>query len=524
MEPAFIAAAFVGGLTAMAVRLPPLVGFLLAGFVLNFLGYELTPELETLADLGVTLLLFTIGLKLDVRSLLSREVWGTATAHMAASTLVIAVAVGALKFTGLALLQGTDWTTLLLLGFALSFSSTVFAVKVLEERSEMGSLYGRLAIGVLVMQDIFAVVFITASTGSYPSTWALLLLLLIPAAPLLRRLLDRLGHGEMQVLFGVTAALVLGYALFDLVGIKGDLGVLILGMLLAPAANAAPLAKALFSVKELLLVGFFLSIGLTALPTWETFALALALLLLVPLKGALFTTLFLRFRLRGRTSLLSGLTLSNFSEFGLIVGALAASQGWLSDDWLVVLALTVAMSFIAAAPLNSRGEAVYRVAAPWLNRREHGDLLPSDRPIDIAGAHAVVLGMGRVGRGTYDRLRDAHRMSVVGVEHNPATVERLRAEGYRVVQGDASDSDFWERLTLSSQVELVVLAMPHQRGNLAALDSLRKGDCSAVVAGVVTHADEIDELRRRGADEVFHLYGEAGRALADDAAQRIVGR
>ncbi|WP_159942664.1 MULTISPECIES: cation:proton antiporter family protein [unclassified Nocardiopsis] len=523
MEPAFIVAAFAGGLGALALRLPPLVGFLVAGFVLNALGYAPTPALESAADLGVTLLLFTIGLKLDVRSLLRREVWGTATVHMLTSTLLIAVFFGALKFTGLSLLQGTGWPVLLLLGFALSFSSTVFAVKALEARSESGSLYGRLAIGVLITQDVFAVAFISSSAGAYPSPWALALVLLVPLAPLLRLLLDRIVRGEMRALFGVVAALALGYALFDAVGVKGDLGALVVGLLLAPAANAANLAKSLLAVKDLLLVGFFLSIGLTAMPSGEVLVTALLLLLLLPVKSVLFTALFLRFRLRGRTSLLAGLTLGNFSEFGLIVGALAASQGWLTDEWLVVLALAVAFSFVLSAPVNAVGESLYRLCAPRLSALERDELLEGDRPIDIGEARAVVLGMGRIGRGAYDRLTELRGIPTVGVEHDPATVARLRKQGYWVVEGDATDSDFWARLSLDPDVELIVLAMPHQRGNLAALEQLRGDDCRAPIAGVVTRDEEIEELRERGAGAVFHLYGEAGRALVDDAIKRSGG-
>jgi predicted Kef-type K+ transport protein len=520
MEPAFIVAAFAGGLGASAVRLPPLVGFLAAGFVLNALGYGLTPVLETAAGLGVTLLLFTIGLKLNVRSLLRHEVWGTATLHMLASTLLIALFIGALRFTGLVMLQDVSWSSLLLLGFALSFSSTVFAAKTLEARSESGSFYGRLAIGVLITQDVFAVVFLSVSAGEHPGPWALLLLLLLPAAPLLRLLLDRIGHGEMQVLFGVAAALVLGHTLFDAVGLKGDLGALVVGLLLAPSANAPSLAKTLLSVKEVLLVGFFLSIGLTVMPSAESL-LAVLLLLLVPLKGALFTALFLRFRLRGRTSLLTGMTLSNFSEFGLIIGVMAVSQGWLSDDWLVTLALVVASSFVLSAPVNSAGEALYRRLGPRLARYERPGPPEGDRPIDVSGARAVVLGMGRVGCGAYDRLTDEYGVPVVGVEHDPVTVRRLRTRGYLVVEGDATDPDFWERLRLAPDVWLVVLAMPHQRGNLAALEQLHGDDRRATIAGVVTHEEEIEELRARGADAVFHLYGEAGRALVDDAVGRL---
>ncbi|MFW5420664.1 cation:proton antiporter [Nocardiopsis sp. CNT-189] len=524
MEPAFIIAAFAGGLAALALRLPPLVGFLVAGFALNALGHESTPALEAVADLGVALLLFTIGLKLDVRALLRREVCGTASAHLALSMPLLVLLLSGLKAAGLVLLQGTGWAAPLLLGFALSFSSTVFAVKVLDARSEARSLYGRLAIGVLVVQDVFAVVFITAAGTGRPEVWAPALLLLLPLAPLLRRLLDRIGHGEMQVLFGVFAALVLGYALFALAGIKGDLGALVLGALLAPAANSVPLAKAVFALKDLFLVGFFLAIGLSAMPEPGSLGLALGLLLLAPLKGALFTALFLAFRLRGRTALLAGAALGNFSEFGLIVGAGAVARGWLPEEWLAVLALTVALSFIASAPLNARGEAVYHRLAPWLQRWERAVPLPGDRPIDITGARAVVLGMGRVGCGAYERLHDAHGLPTVGVEHDPAAVRRLAARGYRVVEGDAADPGFWARLELSTEVELIVLAMPSGKGNLAALDGLRRVGHRAVVAGVVAHAEELDELRRRGVDEVHHMHAEAGRAIADDAVRRRMGR
>ncbi|WP_047870900.1 cation:proton antiporter family protein [Nocardiopsis sp. RV163] len=522
MEPAFIVAAFAGGLGALAVRLPPMVGFLAAGFVLKALGYGVTPTLESTASLGVTLLLFTIGLKLNVRSLLRYEVWGTATIHMLASTLVTALFVGALRFSGLAMLREVGWPSLLLIGFALSFSSTVFAAKALEARSESGSFYGRLAIGVLITQDVFAVAFLSASAGEHPSPWAPLLLLLLPAAPLLRMTLDRIGHGEMQVLFGVTAALVAGHTLFDVLGVKGDLGALVIGLLLAPSSNAPSLARTLMSVKEVLLVGFFLSIGLTALPTAGSL-LAMPILLLIPVKVALFTALFLCFRLRGRTSLLTGMALGNFSEFGLIIASMAVSRGWLSQDWLVTLALFVALSFVLSAPLNALGESVSRRLGPWLSRYERPGPPEGDRPIEVAGARAVVLGMGRVGRGAYDRLIDEYGIPVVGVEHDPVAVGRLRKRGYLVVEGDATDPDFWERLRLDPQVWLVVLAMPHQRGNLAALEQLRGDDRRATIAGVVTHEEEIEELRARGADAVFHLYGEAGRALVDDAVGRLDG-
>lgn len=521
MELAYIIAAFVGGMGAMLLRLPPLVGFLAAGFVLNGLGYTLTPTLETLANLGVTLLLFTIGLKLDVRTLLRGEVWAGATIHMVASSALLVLLLSLFKLTGLALLQEGDWRTLLLLAFALSFSSTVFAVKILEERSEAQSFYGRLAIGVLIMQDIFAVLFLTASTGALPSPWAILLFLLLPAAPLLRLLLDRVGHGEMQILFGVLLALVLGYGLFDALGVKGDLGALIIGMLLAPHASSHQLAKSLFHMKELFLVGFFLSIGLVAMPTWEMVGLSLLLLLLVPVKSVIFMAVFSFFRLRSRTTTLATLSLSNYSEFGLIIAAMATQQGWFAAEWLVILSLTVALSFVLAAPLNAASEQVYRRLDRYLPKIPLERLHPADRPIALHDAEAIILGMGKIGRGAYRRIQQHYRLPVMGIDNDGGKVQRLQQEGFQVLEGDAVDSDFWEKLITCEQVQLVLLAMPSHHGNLYALEQLQHRGFPGKIVAIVEYPEEIAALREAGADAVFHVYSEAGNGLADSAAKLV---
>jgi len=519
IDPAFILAAFVGGLAALLLRLPPMVGFLAGGFVLNALGYDKTPLLEILAHIGVTLLLFTIGLKLNVRTLLRRDVWGSASLHMLGSTLLMVAVLSLFKWLGLGLLDGAGWHTLALLGFALSFSSTVFVVKILEKRSETQTAYGRLAIGVLIMQDVFAVVFITASTGELPSPWALGLVLLIPLAPLLRRLLDWLGHGEMQMLFGMLLALVLGYALFESVGVKGDLGALIVGLLLAPHPAAQTLARSMFSLKELLLVGFFLSIGLTAMPSLEMLGIALLLVLILPLKSLIYQLIFMRCRMRHRTSLLATLSLTNYSEFGLIVGAIAVTSDWLSPQWLVVISLAVALSFAFSSILNGISERLYRWIEPRLPAIALEELSPSDRPIEVGDAEAVVLGMGRIGRSVYRRLQKEYGMRVLGIDSNPRSVKKLAERGFNILEGDAVDSDFWDKLLMSRGVQVVVLAMPHHAGNLFALKQLRWRKFPGKITAVVEYPEEIEPIRELGANAVFHVYDEAGRALADSAAE-----
>ena len=518
-----IALAFAAGLAAHLLRLPPLLGFLAAGFGLNALGFERSPALDTIANLGVTLLLFTIGLKLEIRTLMRAEVWGSATLHIVGSTLVMAGALFVLKSLGLAMAADLGWSAMVLLGFALSFSSTVFAVKVLEERSELGSLYGRIAIGILVMQDVFAVIFLSASSGSLPSIWALGLVLLWPATKLMKALLDRVGHGDLQVLYGAFLALVVGYGLFEAVGVKGDLGALIVGMMLASHPSVAGLAKSLFYLKELFLVGFFLSVGLGSLPDLSMIMMALMLLLLLPLKGALYYLVLMRFRLRTRTGVLSTLALTNYSEFGLIVAAIAATAGWLPNEWLVVISLALAGSFVLAAPLNAASERLYARLKQPLAGLESGTLMAADRPIAIERVDAVVLGLGQIGSGAYLRLTDRYGLRVLGVDNDPSKLVPHQAAQHLVMEGDAVDSDFWDKLIITDSVKLVLLAMPGHTGNVHALEQLRRRAFAGHIAAIVDYPDEVAVLRELGADAVFHIYDEAGMAFADDALAGAAG-
>ena len=137
MDPVFLAIAFVLGFTARQIGLPPLVGFLAAGFALNGLGFESGSLLGQFADLGVTLLLFSIGLKLKIETLLKPEVWAGASLHMVTIVVVFGLAIFALAAAAVHLFADLDLASSALIAFALSFSSTVFAVKALEENSEI---------------------------------------------------------------------------------------------------------------------------------------------------------------------------------------------------------------------------------------------------------------------------------------------------------------------------------------------------------------------------------------------------
>lgn len=522
MNPLWILAAFLFGAVISRIGLPPLVGYLLAGFALNSIGVTGGELLETLADAGITLLLFTIGLKLKIKSLAKPEVWAGTSIHMILTAIIFGFLIRMLGFSGIPLFDQLTWQTSLLIAFALSFSSTVFAVKVIEEKKEMASRHAVAAIGILIMQDIIAVVFLAASTGKIPSVWALpLLASLFIARPVLGRLMAMCGHGELLMLFGILMT-VAGYSGFELVGLKGDLGALVVGMLFAAHPKAPELADRLLGFKDLFLIGFFLNIGISGSPTITGFITALILALVMPFKTGLFFILLTRFRLRARTSLLASLSLSNYSEFGLIVGSIGVSSGWISSEWMVIIAIALSLTFIMAAPLNAASHSIYARVSGRLKYIETSTRLPEDEPLDTGAAEIAILGMGGVGTSAYDEMRSRFGDIVIGVDFNAEKVGEHQKKGRQVFFGDAGDSDFWKRVEPSkSLVRLVMLALPYARTSVFSIQQMKERGYKGQITASVRYEDEMQLLRDAGIDAVYNLYEEAGVGFADHVCEHM---
>lgn len=520
-----LAIAFLFGMAARLVGMPPMLGFLAAGFALSQLGVAPTEAGHVIADFGVLLLLFTIGLKLKPQMLAERQVLVAALGHMGLAIAGLGALVMGLGAYGVGILAGLTFEEALLIAFALSFSSTVFTVKIFEEKGELGSVHGKIALGILIIQDIAAVVYLTASTGAMPSIWAVGLVGLVLLRPLFALVLERIGHDELLPLFGLFAVLVLGAASFKAVGLKPDLGALFMGMLMAGQKRASEVADALLSFKDIFLIGFFLNIGLGGIPSWEVISTALMLVALLPLKAALFFAIFVMLKLRARTALLGSLGLATYSEFGLIVGAVAVDQGALGADWLLVLALALAISFLLLTPLNAKSHALYAAYHRWFRRFEARRAARAEydrRPL-IGQAEVVIFGMGRLGSAVYASLESRVGAGLVGVETDWDRVASHTQRGWNVVHGDATDSDFWRRAVQSSaSVRAVLLAMPDHAANLYALEQIRASGFQGFVAALARYSDECESLKEAGCHLAFDVYGEAGAGFAADVADRIV--
>ncbi len=521
MDYIWIAVAFSCGFLSKQLKLPPLVGYLAAGFGLHALGIKPAESLATLAELGVSLLLFTIGLKLNIKSLFRVEVWAGASAHMGA--VVALTIVNSLIFStlGVAYFIGLDWSAMALIGLAVSFSSTVCAVQALEEKGEIKSRHGQMAIAILIIQDIAAIVFVSLASGQAPSPWAFALFALPIVRPVLSALLQRCGHGEVLLLAGFFLAFS-GAELFEHVGLNAHLGALVLGALLSGHDKAAELAKSMLSFKDIFLIGFFLSIGFTALPTLEMLGAAFIMAIALPLKAGLLFLWLTLLKVRSRTAFLTALSLANYSEFGLIVCSVSVAHGLLEKEWLVIIALAVSLSFIFSSIVNINAHAFYARFRITINRFERAECLPGDQLSSPENSHILVIGMGRVGTGAYDAIRSNLAGEVCGIDTDKNRVADHCSKGRYVIAADTEDPSFWSHIQLDD-IRLIILAMPNYLDTVEVTKQIGQAGYKGKMTGIARYQDEIARLEDAGMDMVLNFYSKAGGGLAEKSLQLLEG-
>lgn len=503
--------AFFFGLAVRQVGLPPLVGFLAAGFAINAFGPGLgLPEetgeiLKYVSHLGVLLLLFAVGLKLRLGQIAQPQVLGGSLIQFAITTTVFTL--------GLALFMRLDWNTALLLAIALSFSSTVFSAKILESKRDIGAFYGRTAIGILIVQDIIALVVLGIWGGQTPTIWALGVFAIPLLRPVLHWLLDFTGHDELLVLMGMLLALVVGGMGFESVGLSSEIGALVMGLMLSTHKRAKELSEALWALKEIFLVGFFLQIGMSGLPGWDDLVFALVFALILPLKGVLFFFLLVLFRLRSRTAFMAAASLTAYSEFGLIVAA------GVLPEWLVPLAVAVSLSFLIAAPINRVAQRVFERFEERLQRFEPSRVHRDELPTDLGNARILILGMGRTGTAAYEHLT-ASSDRIVAIDADTYKVDAHRAAGRNVLFADVEDAGFWRGLDVA-HLEAVILAMDGIEAKECAASALRRNGFTGPIVSHALFEEHIARLKSAGATHTYLTMNQAGVGLADHAARAV---
>ncbi|GAA3965407.1 cation:proton antiporter family protein [Allohahella marinimesophila] len=521
--------AAMGGVLAQWLRQPLIVAFIAVGILLgpSVLGLvSHSSEIELFARLGIALLLFVVGLKLDLHII--RTVGPVALASGLGQVVFTSVA-GYL----IALLLGMSSITAIYVAVALTFSSTIIIVKLLSDKREVDSLHGRIAVGFLIVQDIVVVLVMIGLTafgkagGDFHLGWEALKILLkgagmILSVALLMRyvlpwLLQRLAHSsELLMLFAIAWAL-LGAAAGDALGFSKEVGAFLAGISIASTPYREQVAARLVSLRDFLLLFFFIELGATLDLSMLGAQLGAAIVfsLFVLIGNPLIVMVIMGFMgYRKRTSFLAGLTVAQISEFSLILAALGLSLGHLLPETVGLITLVGLITISVSTYMILYSHWLYERLAPWLSIFErkvpHRE---SDSPVENAdGIDVLVVGLGRYGAALASTLRE-RGSRLLAIDFDPSTVQQHLRDGYMVHYGDAEDPEFVGTLPLN-RIQWVVSTVRDRDINRMLLNGLRELGYQGKVAIATSSRRDAAWFEQAGVDLTLIPYADAAREAA----------
>jgi Kef-type K+ transport system membrane component KefB len=534
--------AAVAGTLGTALRQPLVISFIIVGVLIGPSALGLIKsgdEIVLLAKLGISILLFIVGLKLDLK--LIRSLGSIATI----------IGLGQISFTiifgaGVSLALGFPIEASFLIGIALAFSSTIIIIKILSDKREIDSLHGRISLGVLIVQDlvvVFSMIVMAAlssvGTGEEQTNLMSALLEVVLYTVLLLAVIGlfmrfaALGvisfmakHQELLLCFSIAWAVSLA-ALCDMMGLSKELGGLLAGISLASTPFRESIISRLSSLRDFLLLFFFVSLGtqldLSILGNSIVAALILSVFVLV-FKPLVIMSLCGFLGYRKRTGFLAGISLAQISEFSLIFAAMAYSAGFLTQDVLGLITLVGIVTIIVSTYLISLSQMLFTWAEPVLGifeksgsykEQEDDTALKNKKAYDI-----ILFGLGRYGRAMAEAFKENGK-TILAVDLNPEEVRRWRNTGYDAMYGDAHDPDYFHSLPLK-RVKWVISALPqhdtgltHEDPRLVILQSLRDEKFQGKVA-VACHQPESAELfKGLGAEKIFLPFHDAAKQAVE---------
>ncbi|QKV19383.1 cation:proton antiporter [Oricola thermophila] len=528
--------AAVLGFVGIMLRQPLIVSFIAVGLLAGPSLLDIVTageQIDLLSELGIAVLLFLVGLKLDIKLIRSL---GTVSLMTGLGQVAFTSAFGFL--IGLAL--GFDVTTSLYVAVALTFSSTIIIVKLLSDKREIDSLHGQIALGFLIVQDIFvvfAMIVLSAigigaegASGSLPVILGASLALIAFVAVFVRYvanpLTERLAREpELLVIFALALAAVFA-AVGDAVGLGKEVGGLLAGVSLASTPFRETIAARLAPLRDFLLLFFFIALGatldlsllgqqVTAALVFSAFVLVGNPLIVLAIMGAM--------GYRKRTGFLAGLTVAQISEFSLIFIAMGISLGHLQDDALGLVTMVGLVTIAASTYMITYSHHLYALFEPFLGvfERRGAPRESDDGAVPAGSRHdVIVFGLGRFGTALGLRLKEKG-LRVLGVDFNPAAVRRWRALGMAAEYGDATDPEFVAGLPLEnadwlvSSVPVHATGLSHEDARLTLMQLARLSGFRGRIALTSNGTAETGELLASGADHVFEPFQDA----ADRAAE-----
>ena len=530
------------GLAGVLLRQPLIVSFIAVGILAgpSLLDIARSDEqINLLAELGIAVLLFLVGLKLDVK--LVRTL----------GPVALTTGLGQVAFTsvigfGLGLALGLNVVTSLYVAVALTFSSTIIIVKLLSDKREIDSLHGRVALGFLIVQDLVVVLamLIMSAIGAGGQSESAILdialvfaygaLMLVAVGLFIRyvaeHLVERLARApELLVCFAIGWAALLAAA-GDYLGFSKELGGLLAGVSLASTRFRETLAARLAPLRDFLLLFFFIALGagldLSLLDEQIPMAVVFSLFVLIG-NPLIVLAIMGAMGYRKRTGFLAGLTVAQISEFSLIFAAVGLSLGHIGAETMGLVTLVGLITISLSTYMITYSHHLYAWLEPLLGIFERRDTAREEvAHLDHARTRydVVLFGLGRYGSAIARRLTQQGTV-VLGVDFNPAAVRQLREEGLDIAYGDASDPEFVAGLPLAG-AGWVVSAIPqhetgvtHEDARLGLIDALQAAGFAGRVAVTAHRLSDAEPLSARGADLILQPFRDA----ADQAAQLIAG-
>jgi monovalent cation:H+ antiporter-2, CPA2 family len=519
-----VASALLGGIVALRLRQPALVGYLLGGVVFGPHGLGLIHSAEAIdafAQVGVALLLFAIGVEFDLRTLaaVGRVAIGGGVLQIAVTTLIVAP---------VGLVVGASLGAALIFGNLIALSSTMAALKILDERGETDSLHGRIATGILIIQDLSVVpvtvllpivsqaperLFLALGVAAAKATLLLFGTYLLAARALPWALL-RIAAArsrELFILMIVTLALGTAFATEEL-GLSIAFGAFLAGLIVGRSEVGHRALSETLPLRDVFAAIFFVSVGTLIDPRFLLANLGIILPVaaaVVVLKLVVTTGVVRGFGFDGRTSIAVGLALTQVGEFSLVLGQVAVREHVLSaDQYAVLLAVTLA-TIVATAPLQAAGPPLLRWlrVTPGLGRWFAEPLVPhlGESPLT---QHIVICGFGRVGGSVAEVLRTRGFRYLV-VDLNPHVIADLRREGIPCIYGDAVQPAVLAHAGLE-RARGLACTVPDAGSAEAIVRAARSVYPRIDVIARARDAAALPQLRTAGATEVVYPEFEAG--------------
>jgi len=501
------------GLVLKRLKLPLIIGYLLTGLLAGpyFLDtLHANQTLELFSSLGITTLLFSIGLHLSPRAIknLGKQV-------LILGLLQVFITAGVSSLL-LLVLNFSFWTALFV-GLAVSFSSTIVILKLLSDKNEVHQLHGKMSVGLLLIQDVivsFVLIGLAAWAGAGEMAVSSLVLgLLLKASAiglvlvvitkwLINPVLKKVAN-DQEMLFVFSLAWGVGWALiFEMMGFSMEIGALVAGVILASTVYAEEVAARLRPLRDFFLLLFFVELGAgISLGSFGSLLIpVISLSLLVLLWKPLIVMLLMKLlKFQPQVSFKTGVSMGQISEFSLIMMALGLELGVVSQNEYSILGFVALITITISTIAISRLDSLYLLLKPWVDR-----LKTRSSRIKKEKRHTpdvLVFGYNRVGKQFINGL-ERQKLKVSVVDYNPEVTEKLEEDNVHFHFGDASDADFLSELPLE-KVKLVVSTIPSLENNLLLVSHLKNRSSKTSVV-VFSHDDsQADTLYERGADLVI---------------------